>query len=106
MFSSLIYSKMVKTTIIIAIGFIVLMNIPIAESHRRYLPRNYARNIEYSIIRTCNNRALLITKNNTDTAFIKIRNDCIKEKQEEFGLGIFIAIMFWFIISIFAMSFN
>jgi len=107
-----------KVIIMLNLGYI-LMNIPMSECRINYFGRNYVRNLENNIINMCNNNAFKTTndemlyyciKDNHNkcydmvnyTKFMKIRNNCINERHQELGFGVFIYIAMFALYGVFA----
>jgi hypothetical protein len=84
------------------------------------LPRNMIKNYKKSIINHCNYMAHIKVQDDevyscfknvqygcnqfpNYTKFADIRSECIKKKDSEFGIGIFIGLMFWVVVAIFGM---
>lgn len=105
-----------QTILIIVFSMIILTETAFHNS----IGKNYIRNIENSILITCNKKALnktcnydvyncIINKYNNScsklenyTTFINIKNECIKEIHSECGISLFIILITWTLIGIIA----
>lgn len=102
---------------IIIIVVLIIINTNNIIDARKIIPNNYMKNLNKSINKLCNNKALIITNNinvynclnnninncknlNNYTEFYNIKSECIKDYESEFGKGIFISIILWLILSL------
>ena len=103
---------------VIIIIFILFMNFRMVNG--RYHNRNFIRNLNKSIVKSCNKKALLMTNNNdiyncimsnekncyelpNYIEYADILKTCMKVNQEQFGAGILLSAAMWVGIGIFSM---
>lgn len=103
---------------IIMINFIFFMTFQTVDCC--YYNKNFLKNLNRSIVSSCNKKALFITNNNdvynciikkenncnelqNYTEYVNISNNCMKFQREQFGAGILLSASIWIGMGIFAM---
>lgn len=107
-----------RVVAIIMICFILFMTFRTVDC--RYHNRNFLKNLNRSIVKGCNKKALFITNNNdvynciinqekncnelqNYAEFANVSNNCMKFQRQQFGAGILFSACIWVGMGIFAM---